>query len=163
MSSQTLFDFSQNSNLHSWRVVNDDVMGGKSVGNFELSDEGHGLFYGEVSTENNGGFSSVRWTTSPIEIGDHTKIAFRLRGDGKDYQFRLKEKTEDRPSYISSFHTTGEWQIVEVAISELYPSFRGRRLEMPNFEASSFEECAFLIANKQDESFRLEIDWIELR
>ena len=43
------------------------------------------------------------------------------------------------------------------------PSFRGRKLEEPNFFHKSIEEVTFLIANKKNEEFMLLIDKIELR
>ena len=36
-------------------------MGGRSDGNFNLNKEGFAVFHGEVSLENNGGFSSLRY------------------------------------------------------------------------------------------------------
>jgi hypothetical protein len=44
----------------------------------------------------------------------------------------------------------------------MYPSFRGQKLELPNYPGQSMEEIAFLIANKTAETFALEIDRIEL-
>jgi hypothetical protein len=43
-----------------WRVVDDGVMGGRSKGNLQISDEGVLTFEGTLSLENNGGFSSLR-------------------------------------------------------------------------------------------------------
>ena len=45
----------------------------------------------------------------------------------------------------------------------MYPSFRGRKLDEPNFYHESIEEITFLIANKQNEDFKLLIDKIELK
>ena len=60
MQSTIVFDFNTNSSLAAWKVVDDIVMGGRSNGKFEMSDDGHGVFHGAVSLENNGGFSSIR-------------------------------------------------------------------------------------------------------
>ena len=43
-----------------WRIVNDGVMGGLSKGNISFTDGGTMVFKGNLSLENNGGFSSVR-------------------------------------------------------------------------------------------------------
>ena len=61
-----------------------------------------------------------------------------------------------------TFKTTGEWQTVELKLAAFYPSFRGRKLNLPNYEAESFEEIVFLIGNKKNESFKLLLDKIEL-
>ena len=60
MNSIKIFDFNSKSNINSWQIVNDVVMGGKSSSTITINKEGHGQFSGTVSTENNGGFSSVR-------------------------------------------------------------------------------------------------------
>ena len=56
-----LFDFNIKSDISNWKVVDDVVMGGRSNGNFELNKNGYGVFSGNVSLENNGGFSSLRY------------------------------------------------------------------------------------------------------
>jgi hypothetical protein len=43
----------------------------------------------------------------------------------------------------------------------MYPSFRGRKLNQPNFSKDSIEEI-LLIGNKKKEEFKLLIDKIEL-
>ena len=52
-------DFIPNENLN-WQVVNDGVMGGRSYGNLTRSGDSEALFSGNLSLENNGGFSSIR-------------------------------------------------------------------------------------------------------
>jgi hypothetical protein len=47
-------------------------------------------------------------------------------------------------------------------MSEFYPQFYGRKLNTHNFNFTSIEQMSFLIANKQEEDFRLLIDWIGL-
>jgi NADH dehydrogenase [ubiquinone] 1 alpha subcomplex assembly factor 1 len=44
----------------------------------------------------------------------------------------------------------------------MYPAFRGKKLDLPNFDHNYMEEIAFLIGNKKPEKFRLLIDQIEL-
>jgi hypothetical protein len=44
----------------------------------------------------------------------------------------------------------------------MYASFRGRKLDKPNFSEKNIEEIAFLIGNKKAESFQLEINKLEL-
>lgn len=55
-----LFDFSKDSDLSNWKVVDDGFMGGVSTSDFFLDSNGNGTFKGTVSTDNNGGFCSVR-------------------------------------------------------------------------------------------------------
>ncbi len=158
-----IVDFTKQSTTSNWQIVDDGVMGGKSQGNFKINEEGHGEFWGTISLENYGGFSSVRYRPKTIEIGKYKKVALRVKGDEKNYQFRIKGKANDYFSYISTFSTSGEWETIILNLSDLYPSFRGRKLNQPNFSGDFMEEITFLIANKKNESFRLLIDEIKLK
>ena len=158
-----LYDFNKNSSAKDWIVIDDVVMGGVSNGKFSIDAEGHGVFQGTVSLDNNGGFSSVRYQFEKTNATKNSQVLIRLKGDGKEYQFRIKDKYNNYFSYITTFKTSGDWQTVEINLADLYPSFRGRKLDLPNFEASSFEEIVFLIANGKNESFKLVLDKIELK
>lgn len=163
LSSFIIFDFNKNSSISNWVVVDDVVMGGRSTGNFKLNKDGNGVFYGNVSLDNNGGFSSLRHGFNKLNIEKFKTLVLKIRGDGKNYQFRIKHKSSDYASYITSFSSSGEWQEIEIPINSMYPSFRGRKLDEPNFSHESIEEITFLIANKKNEDFILLIDKIELR
>ncbi len=162
-SKHIVFDFDKNTTIDKWIIVDDVVMGGKSSGTFAINKDGHGVFQGDVSLENNGGFSSVRYRFEKIQIGGATKVYIKLKGDGKKYQFRVKSNTGDYYSYITSFSTNGSWQEIELKLKDMYPSFLGRRLNSPNFSNDYIEEVALLIGNKKQESFKILLDKIELR
>lgn len=162
MTSKIIFDFNKNSNIKEWRIVNDGVMGGLSVGSFTLSPDGHGLFAGKISLENNGGFSSVRYKFDKLQVTADSYISIQLKGDGKKYQFRVKDDSSTYYSYITTFPTSGEWEEIRVSLKDMYPSFRGRKLDLPNFSKEYIEEIVFLFGNKRTESFQLLIDKIVL-
>ncbi|MCR9152566.1 MAG: CIA30 family protein [Bacteroidetes bacterium] len=163
MMSNPLYDFNAKNSDAQWRVVDDVVMGGRSAGNFEINEEGHGHFYGAVSLENNGGFSSIRYTLdSPRPIDNAKKVLLKVKGDGKRYQFRIKSKRRDYYSYIAYFETSGEWENIELELNDFYPSFRGRKLDLPNFDQDQIEEISILIANYKAEEFDLLIDKLDL-
>jgi len=162
MTSIIIFDFNKDSNIENWRIVNDGVMGGLSVGSFALTEEGHGLFQGEISLENNGGFSSVRYRFNKTPVNKDSFICLKIKGDGKKYQFRVKDDSNNYYSYISTFSTSGEWEKIKIYLKDMYPSFRGRKLDLPNFSKEYIEEIVFLIGNKKAESFGLLIDKIAL-
>lgn len=157
-----IFEFNLNSEISSWKIVNDVVMGGKSESKFYLNQDGNGTFEGKVSLENNGGFCSVKYNFEPITPNKNKRICIRHKGDGKKYQFRVKTNRSDPHSYVYSFQTSTEWQTTDIPISELHPNFRGRKLDMPNYDGSNLEEIAFLIGNKKEENFQLLIDRIEV-
>ncbi|MEN2282921.1 CIA30 family protein [Algoriphagus sp. SE2] len=157
----TLYEFDKNSSKNDWRVVVDGVMGGKSSGYFYINESGNGVFEGFVSLENNGGFSSVRYRET-FQIKSQKTIKIHLKGDGSVYQFRVKASAYDRHSYIAEFKTSGDWETIEIELSKMYPAFRGRILSIPNFDKDRIEELAFLIGNKKEQEFHLEIKSIQL-
>lgn len=163
MNSHTIYNFNLKSKIQDWEVIGDFVMGGKSSGHFKINEEGFGVFEGNVSLENNGGFSLVRHRFEKIKVSNHTKFIIKLFGDGKTYQFRIKSNISDEHSYISFFSTSGTWQTIEIPLREMYPWFRGKQLNRPNFPNDHIEEIAFLIGNKKTEKFKLVIDNIALQ
>lgn len=163
MSDTIIYDFNKDSSRSDWRIIDDGVMGGVSQGKFSIDADGNGIFSGTVSLENNGGFSSVRHQFDIVNCTNDSKVLIRLKGDGKEYQFRIKDKSNSYYSYITTFKTSGNWETLEIKLSDLYPSFRGRKLNLPNFNSNSFEEIVFLIANKKNETFKLTLDKIELK
>lgn len=157
-----IYSFSTQTNSKEWRIVNDGVMGGISKSSLALTDDGYGQFSGHVSLANNGGFASIQFNTM-IKLAEENKfIVLHVKGDGKPYEFRIKGKISQSESYVHPFVTSGEWENIRLAISEFYPQFRGRKMNIPNFNFENIEQLCFLIANKQEEDFRLLIDWIGL-
>ncbi len=161
--SMIIIDFNTKSDIQNWVVTDDVVMGGVSSGTFSLNDEGFGVFSGSISLENNGGFSLLRYQFEKIKTKGCSKIIIKLRGDGKQYQFRMKSNSEELHAYIVPFSTSGEWQEIEISIKTMIPTFRGRQLNMPNFSNDYIEEIGFLIGNKKAEKFKLLIEKIELK
>jgi len=158
-----LFDFNRGSETDNWTVINDVVMGGRSEADFSICPDGYGVFSGQVSLDNNGGFSSIRYRFESLDVIKYKKVVLRLKGDGKAYQFRLKSDLNHAHSYVKHFQTSGKWESIEIDFKDMHPRFRGRVLDMPNFSGRTMTEVAFLIANKKAEAFRLEIDWVSLR
>ncbi len=158
-----LFDFEKDSPKRAWQVEDDRVTGGISQGQFEITDDGHGRFYGYVTTENNGGFSSIQRRMEKVSLGDATVVKIRVKGDGKRYQFRIKEDLDTYYSYQQYFETSGEWEVVELPLDQFSAGWRGRKVDVPNFNHDSIEYMRFLIGNKKKQEFSLLIDkiWVE--
>ena len=156
-----LIDFNRESQ-ENWQIVDDVVMGGRSSGNFEINDQGYGEFTGEVSLANKGGFSSVRFDLPTLEVTNYSGVRLFVKGDGKPYQFRIRNSYLNRFAYSSKFYTNGDWQTIEIPFSTMIATFRGYRLDLPRYEGDKIEEITFLIGNKKEESFELLVDRIEL-
>ena len=163
LNSLVLFDFSKNNDTVKWSVVNDSVMGGRSEGSFASSGKGTAIFKGTISLENNGGFSLVRYNTGKIDAESFSILELHLKGDGKQYQVRIQENRNDYFSYIYSFQTSGVWETIKVPLGDMYPSFRGRKLNSPNYAGKYLVEISFLIGNYKAESFSLELQKALLR
>lgn len=159
---KTLFNFSTETPEGAWRIQDDRVMGGRSNGKFMVTEEGHGRFFGDVSLENNGGFSSVRRNLdSPVVLEGDTAFSIRLKGDGKSYNFRVRPPGE-RYSFTYKFETSGDWETVRIPFASMKATFRGYDLtQIPNYSGTAFEEMRILIGNKKPQSFELLIDVIE--
>ena len=98
-----LFDSKNQSNK--WYVINDDVMGGVSKGKISYNKSKFLEFIGKISTDNNGGFSSIRLNIDKTNLGNKKRIVLRLKGDKKKYQFRIKKNDNDFHSYSHTFKT----------------------------------------------------------
>lgn len=148
-----------------WRSVDDVVMGGVSQSGFSVTPEEIGVFSGELSLENNGGFASVRRSVEDFDFGGAEAIALRVKGDGRRYQLRVQtETTNNSISYRAEFETTADdWIEVRVPIVDLEPVFRGRVVaNAPELVSEEIAQIGFLLADKQPGSFRLDVDWIKI-
>ncbi|SEA28051.1 CIA30 family protein [Psychroflexus halocasei] len=159
---ELIFKFSEEAHLKNWKIVDDAVMGGKSSSEIKLDEQGNGLFAGQVSLKNNGGFSSVRHRFSKKNIEEYTHLIIELKGDKKEYQLRIRKNSDDQHVYKTHFKTSGYWEVIKIPFHEMSPTFRGQKLDMANFSGEHLEEIGFLIANKKEENFQLIIKKIEL-
>jgi NADH dehydrogenase [ubiquinone] 1 alpha subcomplex assembly factor 1 len=154
-----LVDFSSPDIARSFRVINDDVMGG--VSNSRLrSTAGAVVFEGEVSLENNGGFASFR---GPIAFPqDSAAILLTVRGDGQRYKLTLK--LDDRPGtaqYQAMFVAPHEWQTLRFTPSDFIASLRGRPVTAPTVRLVDVHYAGVLISDQQAGAFSVEIRDIE--
>lgn len=164
MSELLIFDFNKEESLNDhWYIVNDGVMGGLSQSKIYISEDSVGVFEGSISLENNGGFAMTQHNCSIKNVTSHSIIVLKIKGDGKTYQFRIKDNRNNYYSYIQNFKTSGKTETIELKLRDFEPYFRGRKLNIPNYNEDSLEQIAILIGNKKAESFRLEIDKVSIK
>ena len=147
-----------------WASVNDVVMGGVSDSLMQVSEDGTGVFAGHLSLENNGGFASVRAPLPENDFTGYDGIVLRVKGDGNRYSFRIRtDMLFDGVVYRQEFDTVaGKWMDVELPFSDFKPSFRGRIVpDAPPLDLSRIFQIGFLISEKQEGSFRLEVERID--
>ena len=164
MESSVLYEFSQPTDSHQCRTINDTVMGGGSSSSFETPGNGIAVFSGNVSVENYGGFASVRSAPKFRDLSRWQGLALRVRGDGQSYRLGLKtDATWDGVMYQASFQTSAdEWTEVRLPFGTCCtPKFRGRDVpDAPALDPSRIRQISLMISEKQEGPFRLEIDWI---
>lgn len=126
-----LFDFTQGDPevVRAWGALDDVVMGGVSSSTVRMEEQ-YALFTGDVSTNNSGGFVSIRTRNfdPALNLSAYQGIALRLQGDGQRYKFFLRDKAGwDALAYGYSFDTqSGEWMTVQVPFAQLNPVFRAK-------------------------------------
>ena len=147
--------------LEPWRIVNDGVMGG--VSSSRMVETAHGLrFEGELSLENNGGFASVRRLVEE-NLDGMQGVRLDVRGDGRTYQFRLRQSGRfDGVAWRAEFETSNDWQTVELPFGDFKPVFRGRSVPQAGpVVPAAIRQIGFLLADKQEGAFRMEVRSIE--
>jgi hypothetical protein len=167
-----LFDFNDSATdlQNTWGALDDVVMGGVSNSGICL-EGGFAVFSGNVSTENSGGFSSVRTRNfdPPLDLSNKSGVELRIKGDGNRYKFLIRDSDGwDSTGYSYSFDTVaGEWITVQIPFSRTIPVFRAKtvsntRLSPEHIRSfqlmlSKFEYDGTLNPHFNPGSFRLEI------
>lgn len=147
-----------------WRIVDDGVMGGLSQGSLEISKDGILRFFGTLSLENNGGFSSLRTGPVKMDLGTAKGLMMRVKGDGRSYQVRLGTDAEYRGremSFQAAFQTKkGEWIEVLVPFTSFTGTWRGMDLPEKIFDPAKIRRLGLQLADKKAGPFELRVDWI---
>lgn len=154
-----LTDFTPNTSDLGWYVVNDNVMGGRSEGDFALGNEKLS-FAGRTNT-NGGGFSSIRTQPMQLDLSDFAGIQLYVKGDGRRYTWRLTTDARWRGrqiSYWADFETrNGTWTTVNIPFANFIPQFRGYTLEGPALDPAKIRGMGLMIYDNEDGPFELEL------
>ncbi len=147
-----------------WLVVNDNVMGGRSLGGLSF-EAGTLIFEGDINTDG-GGFSSLRLPLDPGVLAPFGRIELRARPDDRASMMTLDDAVPARDRRVShrapiGFTPGGEWQTVSVAFDELFPAIFGRPIDDLPFRADLATRIGLMISDGFDGRFRLEVDWID--
>jgi monofunctional biosynthetic peptidoglycan transglycosylase len=157
-----LFDYADEDSA--WYTVNDEVMGGVSNSSVSTDVETQRLtFSGTLSLENNGGFASIRSPWASYDLTGYDGIVLRVLGDGRIYQFRIRTaETGSEVAYAALFETeAGVWKDVYIAFEDMIPVYRGIRVsQAPDLDPAGIRSFGFLLANKQQGEFMLEVETI---
>ena len=153
------------SNGASWELIADRVMGGLSNGTMlrEVVQDREAIHMrGDVSLENNGGFSSMRVDLADGLFDGFDAVKLRVKGDGREYRLGAKAgRGAGAGGYWAPFATTKDrWIEVVVPIADLERHFMGQRLP-GRLDPADLQSLEFYIYDKKAGPFRLELDSIE--
>ncbi len=152
--------FQKLDSLDSWTAVNDNVMGGVSKGSCKRTEEGTLVFSGEISLENNGGFSSIRSQQKGLDLAGMKEIVVKARGDGRTYWIDLRQEDQIRASSYRAFlkTTAGEWQVTSIPISDFKLQAFGEEVAGKPIKMEEVSSLGFTLADKKAGEFSLEIE-----
>ena len=147
-----------------WQSVNDNVMGGRSAGRFEIQ-KGVLVFEGAINT-NGGGFASIRRPLVGSVLAGASGIRMRLKSDGRVYKLTLRGDTRFRGRPVNyqavlPAATPGQWSVIDLDFSDLRPSVFGQRVSVPPLDLSTVWSFGLIIADGVDGPFQLEVESIE--
>ncbi|MCX2760776.1 CIA30 family protein [Vibrio sp. Sgm 22] len=159
-----MIDFTQANEHQKWTAINDNVMGGVSTGRLVYQGE-TSQFKGELSLENNGGFSSINRSIESIS-SKMDSVELTIVGDGRTYQLRFTTWIAgNRTNYKHSFETIKGEQLRKVfQLKDFQAVFRGRLLSgAPELKAQDIKQIGFLIADKKPLPFKLNLTQIQFQ
>ncbi len=147
-----------------WIVVNDDVMGGRSLGSLSFSTASV-VFDGSLNT-NGGGFASIRSLGLLKGLSSCSAVAIRVIGDGREWACDFRADARQRGfgvTWKTTFPTrAGEATVVRLPFTEFQPTWRGQRVpdhRLPPGDGfpGAMASIGFTIADGRDGAFRLEV------
>ena len=158
--SRVMFDFSDLNDSSSWFLLLDGVMGGKSTGNLKKNE--HTItFTGEVSLQNNGGFSSMQSSIHPAVMDGMNAIKIKIKGDGREWILAgRKFMTPTADDYWFKFKTTGDWQEVVVPISKMKRRVYGFPM-IGRITPDQIKGLSFYIYDKKSGPYSLEVEAVD--
>ncbi len=159
-----MIDLTRPNEHQQWKATNDNVMGGVSQGQLTFDGESS-RFWGEISLDNNGGFSSINRAIDPLPF-EVVRVAVSFIGDGRRYQLRLATwKNGNRITYKHEFTTIKDQQQVKVFdLNKFQAVFRGRLISnAPELTAQDIKQVGLLIADKQPGPFALNLIQIQFQ
>lgn len=163
-SQSKLITFTDSEELDLWKIVNDTVMGGLSTAKANLSEQ-FLVFSGRLSTQNNGGFSSIYRDIDQLSDNINA-VEVNVLGDGKTYQLRSRALMMGYVvSYKAELPTTEDVLTSHVILlSDFKATFRGRLINnAPKLSADKLASVGFLISSKANSHFSVSIKSINFR
>ncbi|MEM6802980.1 MAG: CIA30 family protein [Bacteroidota bacterium] len=147
-----------------WKPLNDGVMGGLSNGQVELT-ENTLKFFGEVSLDNFGGFTSVKSPFGQYDLSNSDKITIRYKTEGQIISISLEDSEVFFNPYFKLLlpDTEGRWAIVEADISDFkeYNLGQGGSTSISDDFLRNVRRIGFITSKKSEGKFFVEVDYLK--
>ncbi|CAM3819882.1 CIA30 family protein [Rheinheimera salexigens] len=121
-------------------------------------------FFGDLSLDNNGGFSSVEFSLVNA-LPEHTFQQLRLTvaGDGRRYQLKLKPANlPNGVAFAAGFDTTDN-QTFQFTLSDFSPRYRGRQVTgLAPLRFADINQISIMLADKTAAAFNIKLFSIQI-
>ena len=156
-----IFDDFTNLWANNWLMVNDGVMWGKSIWDYQI-ENGTFTLSGFINT-NGWWFSSVRAWLKPWILSEYNNIKITAKPDNRGYQITFRDNNRRWISHraILPFQNTWDFEEITININDLEPVFFWRRVEADDFKKDLAREIGFILNDGKDGDFQLEVDSIK--
>ncbi len=155
------FDLDFKRGVDGWRTVLDGVMGGLSTGRVTSPEDGTMRFSGDLSLENNGGFSQARLTVDGDDFVGTDGVEISVLGDGRTYKFQLRVSNVRTMAgaYEVEFDTTkGSWTTIRLPYDDFRLTSFGRLVRgAPEIVPANIESLGFSLSDKKPGPFVLDV------
>ncbi|MEW5313547.1 MAG: hypothetical protein WDW38_005107 [Sanguina aurantia] len=138
-----------------WLQLDDSIMGGVSTSTLVYDGAEQAVaFMGNVSTDRNGGFGSIRskaW--GGWACGQASGLRLACKGDGRVYKLNAKmDDSVDGVTYQQDFRpAAGVWTDVSLPFSSFLPNFRGRVAQrQPPLRGAALRQVGFMVSKFSD-------------
>lgn len=165
MKTPLLFDFGEGKNFGRWSIINDGVMGGLSQSKANLEGDAV-LFSGNVSLKNNGGFVSLRSAMGNYDLSAYQYCEIRFKSNtNRSFELLIEKDTQFYlPKFRAKFASkTKDWEILTIPLKDLEVSRMGNSLQqgIDPKALTGVQRIGFILADKQEGSFQLWIDYLK--
>jgi hypothetical protein len=146
-----------------WRVVNDNVMGSGSSGDFRI--ERGALRFAGFTNTNEGGFTYVRTHRMRLNLSEYDGVRLQAKADGRRYTWRITTSTRWRGeeiSYWADFEARGEtMNVIDIPFSAFVAKYRGFELGLPALDPSLITEMGLMIYDRKNGAFEFVLSSVE--
>ena len=159
-------DFANQAEKELWRVVNDNVMGGKSLGGFTIDESSSRLIFRGFINTDGGGFASIRRSVDLQDRLTPKSVKLRVRTKDTAGEYRLMaysglKRSVNHRITLPLLDST-EWQEISISLADMIPSRFGRVLNEPALITSNIEALGLMRRSTIDGEFELQVDWIKI-